>query len=102
MTRNAQRRRAARDVRPQTPQWRWVTLPVWLALTGGMIAGWYLGTAGSGWNYEPWSFWALLIVLFLFSFGLSRIVSRLMAGWVAKRRSARQEKRILKDPLTRR
>jgi hypothetical protein len=105
MSRRRQRRPNPRDPLSQPPpDWRWRTLPVWIALTGGMVAGWYIGTAGSRtpFEYETWSFVVLIGLLFLFSMGLSRVVNRYAMIWVAKRRRRGQEKRILKDPSARR
>jgi hypothetical protein len=104
MARTSRRRRInPRDplTQPQ-PEWNWRTLPVWIALTGGMAAGWYIAAAGAEFRVEDWSFYVLLVIIALFSFGLSRIVNRYTMAWVARRRARSQEKRILKDPTSRR
>jgi hypothetical protein len=114
MTRRRSRRFDPRNPLAQdAPRWRWRTLPVWLALTGGFIAGWYVGLFGAGLDIgsagariaaEPWSQITLYVVLALFSFGLSRVITRVTAIWIARRRAARgrEEKRILSEPATRR
>ena len=86
------------------PVWRWRTLPVWLALTGGFVLGWYVAAIGTGWNPDRWSYFTLLAVLAGLSFGLSRILSRYTALWIARRRTAqaKKEERILSSPTTRR
>ncbi len=74
---------------PMNPGWRWRTLPVFLALTGGFLAGWYVASWGTGVMPAPWS-WAYItqfVVLIGFSFGLSRITSWLMARWMVSRRA---------------
>ncbi len=101
VARNRRRRPGQRDLLTP-PSWRWRTLPVWLALTGGITIGWYIAAAGANFVYEAWSFYTLIVVIALFSFGLSRVVNRYTAIWVARRRAAKQEKRILKDPTSRR
>lgn len=84
------------------PSWRWRTLPVWLALTGGFTIGWYVAAIGAEWRLATWALIAMYVVLSLFSFGLSRIISRFTAIWVARRRRGKDEKRILSSPETRR
>jgi uncharacterized membrane protein YcjF (UPF0283 family) len=84
------------------PEWRWRTLPVWLALTGGFVLGWYVAAIGTAFQPDRWSYFTLLAVLALFSFGLSRVITRVTAMWLARRRTARDEKRILSEPATRR
>jgi hypothetical protein len=101
MSRNRPRRPGQKDPL-QPPEWRWRTLPVWIALTGGMVAGWYIAAAGAPSPSTGWSFFVLIALLFLFSLGLSRIVNRYTTIWIAKRRKRSQEKRILKDPASRR
>lgn len=103
MTRARQRRYSKRDVLSQgAPVWKWRTLPVWLALTGGIAVGWYIAAIGAEFHVDNWAFYVLLAVIAGFSFGLSRIVSYYTARWVARRRARTQEKRILKDPGSRR
>jgi hypothetical protein len=77
-------------------------LPVWIALTGGVAVGWYIAAAGAEFRIANWAFYVLLVFIALFSFGLSRIVNRYVMIWMAKRRARSQEKRILKDPTSRR
>lgn len=86
---------------PAPPTWRWRTLPVWLALTGGLVAGWYIAAAGSRVSIDRWSYIVVLVVMAGFSAGLSRVVSRYTAIWMMRRRQ-RGEKRILSDPSSRR
>ncbi len=103
MARNQRRRPNPRDLLSQpAPSWHWRTLPVWLALTGGIVIGWYIAAVGANWRLDRWSVIALYVVLSLFSFGLSRIISRYTAIWVARRRARTSEKRILSSPETRR
>ena len=105
MARKRRRRVDPRNPLAQpAPVWRWRTLPVWLALTGGFVLGWYVAALGTGWNPDRWSYFTLLAVLAGFSFGLSRIMSRYTARWIARRRAARdkKEERILRSPTTRR
>ena len=75
---------------------------MWIALTGGSSIGWYIAAAGAQFRFDDWAFYVLLVVIALFSFGLSRIVNRYTMIWVARRRAKGQEKRILKDPSSRR
>ena len=72
---------------PADPGWRWRTLPVWLALTGGFIIGWYVAAFGSDSFPTGWSYWVHFIVLTGFSLGLSRIVRWRTERWVARRRA---------------
>jgi hypothetical protein len=77
---------------PVDPNWRWKTLPVWLALTGGFVAGWYVSAFGA--PVPPgtgdWSWWVLIAALTGFSFGLSRVVRWLVERTVVRRRLERQ------------
>jgi hypothetical protein len=102
MARSRRRRYSPRDPAsiPQ-PTWRWRTLPVWIALTGGFTAGWYVAALGAQFRVDSWAFYVLLAFVAMFSFGLSRIINRYTVIWIAKRRASRQEKRILKDPTRR-
>lgn len=100
-----QRRRQRSDPRaPATktpPVWRWRTLPVWMALTGGFCAGWYVGAFGGNslTNQKFWSLAILYVVLALSSFGLSRIMTRYTTGFMLRRRArGTEEKRILPNP----
>jgi hypothetical protein len=103
MTQRRRRRASPRDPLSQpAPEWHWRTLPVWLALTGGVTIGWYIAAVGAEFRIADWAFWVLLAFVGLFSFGLSRVISRYTAIWAAKRRARSKEKRILKDPLSRR
>src|SRR3954470_21863758 len=75
---NRRRRRVdPRDPAQQgLPVWRWRTLPVWLAVTGSFVVGWYVAAFSVGWRgfdnfgqiLVPW------LVLMAFSLGLSRVV----------------------------
>ena len=86
-----------------TPVWRWRTLPVWIALNGGFILGWYVAAIGSDFRPAEWSFYALITAISLFSLGLSRMFGRrFIEPWAARRRAARQQKRILSSPTSRR
>jgi hypothetical protein len=103
MTRARQRRYSRRDPLSQPPPvWKWRTLPVWLALTGGIAIGWYIAAIGANFRVGDGSFYVLLVVIAGFSFGLSRIVAYYTTRWVARRRARSQEKRILKEPGSRR
>lgn len=105
MARRSSRRRRPNPRDPLSqpaPDWRWRTLPVWIALTGGVALGWYIAALGAEFRVDDWSFYVLLVFIALFSFGLSRIVNRYTMIWVARRRARSQEKRILKDPTSRR
>jgi hypothetical protein len=68
------------------PEWRWRTLPVWLAFTGGFIVAWYVYLIGSG-GANPGLVANVLFYLALigFSVGLSRITSRLVVRWRLRR-----------------
>ena len=101
VARNRRRRPGQREPLAP-PSWKWRTLPVWLALWGGMSIGWYIAAIGSSYQVEPWAYYVLLGIIALFSLGLSVVVNRYTYTWVAKRRASRQEKRILKDPASRR
>lgn len=103
-----QRRRQRSDPRaPATktpPVWRWRTLPVWMALTGGFCAGWYVAAFGadSVTNEKTWSWVSLYVVLALSSFGLSRVMTRYTTGFMLRRRArGPEEKRILPNPAAR-
>lgn len=107
--RRRQKRPDPRQARmmPANPGWRWTTLPVWLALTGGFIAGWYVAAlgaldAGDVWP-GGWSYIVQLVVLIGFSLGLSRLMRWLTERWLARRRikaaaAATQEARPHKRP----
>lgn len=71
---------------PAEPGWRWRTLPVWLALTGGFVAGWYVAAIG-GATSGGWSYVVLLIALAGFSLGLSRLVRWLVERRIVRRRA---------------
>jgi hypothetical protein len=103
----ARKRRQVSTASPPTviTGWKWRTLPVWMALTGGFVVGWYIAAIGAGFPYQSfsWPIVVLYIGLAGFSFGLSRIVNRGAAAWVqrrklAKERKAEPEKRILSAP----
>jgi hypothetical protein len=99
---NRRRRRIdSRDPAQGLPVWRWRTLPVYLALTGGFVVGWYVAAFSGGLTFD--NFGQILpvwIVLMAFSLGLSRVVARYTAIWAAKRRAAKSEKRILSNPAS--
>ena len=86
------------------PTWRWRTLPVWVALTGGFVLGWYVAAVGARFAVDLWATWMLWIGLACLSFGLSRIMSRYTTRWMLHRRASRERKqdRILSEPPTRR
>lgn len=89
------------------PSWKWRTLPVWMALTGGFILGWYVAAFGAQFGVDQWAVIVLYVVLAGSSFGLSRIISRytalrMMKRKLAKERGAAPEKRILSAPEARR
>ena len=88
MPRKRRKRTEQRPI-PGRPQWRWRTLPVWLALTGGFTIGWYVAAAGAGTDHWPggWSYYVQLAVVLAFSFGLSRVFSYLVAMRVQRRRA---------------
>lgn len=75
---------------PERPDWRWRTLPVWLALTGGFIIGWYTFLIGSGAYPGRGAYILLYVVLAAFAFGLSRIVRWLTERWIVRRRLQRR------------
>lgn len=67
------------------PDWRWRTLPVWVALTGGFVLGWFVGVAWAGdISYYIWVF-----VLGGFWFGIARIIGRLLIDPLIARRRLR-------------
>lgn len=72
---------------PVIRTWRWRTLPVWLALTGGFVAGWYVSALGVGRQPDSWSYFVLLAVLGGFSVGLSQITRYLMERWMVRRKA---------------
>ena len=63
---------------------------------------WYIAAMCRTYQVEPWAYYVLLGIIALFSLGLSVVVNHYTYAWVAKRRASRQEKRILKDPASRR
>ena len=70
-----------------TPHWRWRTLPVWLALTGGFVAGWYVAAFGAGRHPGGTAYIILVIALVGFAIGLSQITSWLTRRWMLRRRA---------------
>lgn len=71
------------------PEWRWRTLPVWVALAGGFVIGWFVGTA---WFGEDISYYVWVAAFGGFWFGISRMIGRLLIDpIVARRRLRRQE-----------
>jgi hypothetical protein len=89
------RKRRARRLDPrlnpallQKPEWRWRTLPVWVALTGGFVLGWYVAAIASPIQPEQWSYLISLAVLAGFWFGVSRmLVRRFIDPIIARRRA---------------
>lgn len=76
---------------PELPVWRWKTLPVYFALTGGLFVGLYLGIAVGFFatdrgNETPMTV-TLIIAALLFGFALSRVTSRFLVkrGFVKPR-----------------
>ena len=71
MARTSRRRRPnPRDPLSQPqPEWHWQTLPVWIALTGGVAAGWYIAALGAENNIANWSFYVLLVFIALLLVG---------------------------------
>jgi hypothetical protein len=88
MSRKRRKRVDPRQARmlPAQPGWRWRTLPVWLALTGGFTIGWYVAAFGSGRYPDNWSYFVQLAVLSGFALGLSRIMRWLTERWILRRR----------------
>lgn len=69
-------------VLPELPVWRWKTLPVYFALTGGLFVGLYVGIAVGFFatdrgNETPMTV-TLIIAALLFGFALSRVTSRFL------------------------
>lgn len=89
------------------PSWRWRTLPVWMTGGGAFVLGWYTAYYGAGQpaSMSRMSMLLLFAGLMVFSFTLSRILTRVTAAWVIRRKerqASRQEnKRILSDPSKR-
>ena len=79
--------RQVRTMMPENPGWRWRTLPVWLALTGGFILGFYVCLFATRVDPETWGWVALYVAVGGFSLGLSRLVRWLTERWVARRRA---------------
>jgi Flp pilus assembly protein TadB len=75
---------------PEQPGWRWRTLPVWLALTGGFVVGWYVDLIGSGVDPGLGAYVMLYVAIGGFSLGLSRIVRWMTERYVARRRLQKQ------------
>jgi hypothetical protein len=89
----ARKRRARRPdprlarMMPAEPGWKWRSLPVWIALTGGFVLGWYVNMLGVGQQADGIPFYIFFVVLFGFSLGLSRVVRWRTERWVAARRA---------------
>lgn len=83
-----------RHARPATPgpRWQWRTAPVWLALTGGFILGWYTYLFGARTTPNTTALIVFYVVMFGFTLGLSRVTSRLMERWLVRRRAAGRER----------
>ena len=68
-------------VLPELSVWRWKTLPVYFALTGGLFVGLYLGIAvgffANEGNETPMTA-VLIIAALAFGFALSRVTSRFL------------------------
>ncbi len=73
------------------PSWRWATLPVWLALTGGFILGYYALLIDSGVAPGTGATILFYAALIGFSLGLSRITSVLIVRWRTRRARAAAE-----------
>jgi hypothetical protein len=75
---------------PERPGWKWRTLPVYLALTGGFLIGYRVASYGAGITPGGWAFWTDFAVLIAFGLGLARISRWLTERWVVRRRLQRQ------------
>lgn len=71
---------------PSKPVWKWRTVPVLLAVTGGFTLGWYVAAIGAGQTPGGGAYIILLVVMLGFALGLSRITSYWTAVWIARRR----------------
>lgn len=66
---------------PPLPQWRWRTLPVFAALTGGLLFGLWIGIIIGVSGNEVLAFWVPIAVAVPTGFAFSRIVRY----WILKR-----------------
>ncbi len=89
--------RQARAV-PEWPRWKWRTMPVWLALTGGFVLGWWVAAVGGPAGI---SYLIQVAVLVVFALGLSRISNRWAARWWARRRLNRSRAASPSPPASR-
>lgn len=72
-------RRIAQKSSPSLPTYRWRTLPVWMALTGGFVVGWYVCAIGVGKIPSgSWAYWVMFLATTAFAFGLSRLTTTLV------------------------
>lgn len=78
--------------------WRWRTLPVWLAITGGFVLGWWVAAVGGP---DGGSYLIQVAVLAAFALGLSRISNRWAARWMARRRLNRSRSEGALPPSSR-
>lgn len=81
---------------PANPGWKWLTLPVWLALTGGFILGWYVNAVGTGVVAPTWS--APSIIFYVALLGFSVGLSQISGWWFARRRMERRAKTAAASP----
>ena len=71
---------------PPPPDWRWLSLPTWTALSLGIVAGWWLAIAGGAAPTGAVTY-VFLGALFFFSFCLSRVVNWQMRKFMIRRRA---------------
>jgi hypothetical protein len=75
---------------PENPGWKWRTLPVYLAITGGFLLGYRIASFGAGVSPDRWAFAIDTAVLIAFGLGLARISRWLTERWVVRRRIQRR------------
>ena len=69
------------------PGWRWRTLPVWVALTGGFSLGFEIASLGVGLEPSGWSRLIGYAGLLAFGIALSRLWSWYVSRWVMRRQA---------------
>ena len=74
-------------VPPPLPEWRWRTLPVFFALSGGLFFGCWIGVLVGLADAEGLAFWIPLAFALPFSFALARVSTRFMLEqkWIKPR-----------------
>jgi hypothetical protein len=94
-----------RQVEPAASVWRWRTLPVLMAFTGGIVFAWYVFLISSGVEPGTLATWVFYVALFGFAIGLSQMTTKMMARrqWMKRARAAQAQERpprAVKKPQT--